>query len=436
MIYKVKRKNSETIHKIESVTQAIILKGFSPYIDDNGNWILYDDKEQKFINTGIRAVGKDGKNGYIPVKGKDYFTESEIKEIENSAKNKTTKIVENLKNKVITVTTMKKPIYSDELINYFGKGTNEDGSLFNEVGYKIGYRFSSSGTFEGIKATGADECITFGFIPVSNGDTVRFNKILLTPCGSSTATHYDSRGGIHNLKGMLDTHYQGASEYVQTATECYIYIYDSNYQRITGGQLKVMSWAEGEETISGTGFNVHFDTKDLYAGIVDYITINNANAAYIAFSGMYYGGISTVLNEASITIDGKTEKVQTGEENVEVIELNQELKIPQILAVEKTMEEKNVEQDNEINELQSKTKNVIPAYTVADNGKVLGIKNGLMQWVYPNELLVDDNIGNISNNNEINIIANLNVGKYTLKYEDNDGNVLDEWQPIGVVEVK
>ena len=140
MIYKVKRKNSETIHKIESVTQAIILKGFSPYIDDNGNWILYDDKEQKFINTGIRAVGKDGKNGYIPVKGKDYFTESEIKEIENSAKNKTTKIVENLKNKVITVTTMKKPIYSDELINYFGKGTNEDGSLFNEVGYKIGYR--------------------------------------------------------------------------------------------------------------------------------------------------------------------------------------------------------------------------------------------------------------------------------------------------------
>ena len=42
--------------------------GITPHIGANGNWFLGD------TDTGIKAEGKDG---YTPVKGVDYFTDEE-----------------------------------------------------------------------------------------------------------------------------------------------------------------------------------------------------------------------------------------------------------------------------------------------------------------------------------------------------------------------
>jgi len=74
--------------KVDVVTNAIIKKGFSPYIGENGNWYEYNNETKTFIDTGVKAEGKDGingingqnglngqngKDGYTPIKGIDYF---------------------------------------------------------------------------------------------------------------------------------------------------------------------------------------------------------------------------------------------------------------------------------------------------------------------------------------------------------------------------
>jgi hypothetical protein len=55
-----------------------VLRGITPHIGENGNW--YIGKE----DTGINAEGKDG---YTPVKGKDYFTEAEKSDMVQSVLN-------------------------------------------------------------------------------------------------------------------------------------------------------------------------------------------------------------------------------------------------------------------------------------------------------------------------------------------------------------
>lgn len=47
----------------------------APYVGDNGNWYSYDYNINEFADTGIKAEGKDG---YTPVKGIDYWTDEEI----------------------------------------------------------------------------------------------------------------------------------------------------------------------------------------------------------------------------------------------------------------------------------------------------------------------------------------------------------------------
>lgn len=77
---KLEKIRTDKPHKISTVTNAIIKKGFSPYIKD-GYWYEYDEETKTFINTGVIAEGKngldgrDGRNGidgYTPVKGIDY----------------------------------------------------------------------------------------------------------------------------------------------------------------------------------------------------------------------------------------------------------------------------------------------------------------------------------------------------------------------------
>ena len=48
--------------------------------DENGNWVS--------IPSIQGEPGKDGKDGHTPIKGVDYFTQSEINEIVNEILNK------------------------------------------------------------------------------------------------------------------------------------------------------------------------------------------------------------------------------------------------------------------------------------------------------------------------------------------------------------
>lgn len=67
---------------------VVIKKGYSPYVGTNGNWFEYSEDEKRFIDTGVRAEGRqgergrdgvngqngrDGIDGKTPVKGVDYF---------------------------------------------------------------------------------------------------------------------------------------------------------------------------------------------------------------------------------------------------------------------------------------------------------------------------------------------------------------------------
>lgn len=53
--------------------------GITPHIGENGNWFIGEN------DTGVLARGK---NGYTPIKGKDYFTDAEVENIENNAAEK------------------------------------------------------------------------------------------------------------------------------------------------------------------------------------------------------------------------------------------------------------------------------------------------------------------------------------------------------------
>ena len=70
---------------VESAENAVTkVNKHQPYIGENGNWYIYDDSSDSFIDTGFKSKGEkgeNGKDGHTPTKGTDYFTESDIAEI-------------------------------------------------------------------------------------------------------------------------------------------------------------------------------------------------------------------------------------------------------------------------------------------------------------------------------------------------------------------
>ena len=50
----------------------------SPYIGDNGNWYEWNDIQQGYVDTGVKANGEDG---YTPQRGIDYWTDADKAEI-------------------------------------------------------------------------------------------------------------------------------------------------------------------------------------------------------------------------------------------------------------------------------------------------------------------------------------------------------------------
>ena len=68
---------------------------FVPRIGDNGNWYVYDFKENTYVDTGVSAQGPQGEqgemgavgeSGYTPVRGVDYWTEDDKAEIVDDVK--------------------------------------------------------------------------------------------------------------------------------------------------------------------------------------------------------------------------------------------------------------------------------------------------------------------------------------------------------------
>ena len=50
----------------------------APYVETNGNWFKYDVETATYVDTGVKAEGKDG---YTPQKGVDYWTDEDKSEI-------------------------------------------------------------------------------------------------------------------------------------------------------------------------------------------------------------------------------------------------------------------------------------------------------------------------------------------------------------------
>ena len=104
---------------INSIAEAVIdleenggssSNGKSPYIGDNGNWYEWNDIQQGYVDTGVKAKGQKGDkgeqgiqgekgeqgiqgvqgvqgekgaDGYTPQKGVDYWTDSDKEEIKS-----------------------------------------------------------------------------------------------------------------------------------------------------------------------------------------------------------------------------------------------------------------------------------------------------------------------------------------------------------------
>lgn len=63
-VYQIKQIENNNYHKVKTYTEAVIEKGISPYIGENGNWFEYDDELGKAVDTGIKARGDNGKSAY------------------------------------------------------------------------------------------------------------------------------------------------------------------------------------------------------------------------------------------------------------------------------------------------------------------------------------------------------------------------------------
>lgn len=57
------------VYDVDTRTDTIVVRGYSPYVNDNGTWEYFDDVKKQYVDTGIVAQGKDG---YTPRKGVDY----------------------------------------------------------------------------------------------------------------------------------------------------------------------------------------------------------------------------------------------------------------------------------------------------------------------------------------------------------------------------
>lgn len=305
------------------------------------------------------------------------------------------------------------------LIDWLHRGQDADDSIYNESGYITGYRLNSSGNLS--SATGG---LTTGFIPVKKGDIIRLDGFFM--CGSTTY--------VNGLRGVSPTN--------NVNLEYYVMLYTASHTHVAGSQLKTV-WKAGDEFISlSGGIKCHCDSN----GVVDYIDLSGISES-VAYVRLNSWALDMSADTAKITIDGSTETkiitTETVDETRWVYTLRADLIQPRVDELEKsdTAQDATIQQMSEkIAELENRlaaqeAKRYVPAYTAADNGKVLAVQGGVMVWRYPSDITINSDVGIITDDNEFVLSDSTPAGTYTLKYEDDSGTPLDEWREIGKVVV-
>lgn len=305
------------------------------------------------------------------------------------------------------------------LIDWLRRGQDTGGSIYNETGYITGYRLNSSGNLS--SETGG---LTTGFIPVKKGDIIRLDGFFM--CGN---TAY-----VNGLRGVSTTN--------NVNLEYYVMLYTASHTHVGGSQLKTV-WEAGDEFISlSGGIKCHCDSN----GVVDYIDLSDISES-VAYVRLNSWALDMSADTAKITIDGSTETkvvtTETVDETKWVYTLRADLIQPRVDELEK----RDAAQDTVIQQLTEKvadlekrldaqeTKLYVPAYTTADNGKVIAVQGGVMVWKYPSDIVRNSDVGIVTDDNEFVLSDSVPAGTYTLKYEDDSGVPLDEWREIGKVVV-
>lgn len=115
--------------------------------------------------------------------------------------------------------------------------TDTDGSIFNGIGYKQGYRLNSSGNVADATSGGiTTDCFATGFIPVKGGDVIRFSGAYVEGnSGGANNWYYDSS----KVKGAIGfTPYGFVSNLAAVKNLFKACDYNENEQRLYSFTLK------------------------------------------------------------------------------------------------------------------------------------------------------------------------------------------------------
>ena len=109
--------------------------------------------------------------------------------------------------------------------------TDTDGSIFNNTGYKQGYRINSSGTVADGASGGVDDTwFATGFIPVKGGDVIRFSGAYVEgSSGGANNRYYNSE---KNKGGVAFTPYSFVNGLASTKNNFKACDYNEDEQRL------------------------------------------------------------------------------------------------------------------------------------------------------------------------------------------------------------
>lgn len=198
-----------------SAAQGVVLKGL---IDNLSTGKLDASKLQEAINTALaqaKASGEfDGKAGYTPVRGTDYWTEADQEAIVQQVITALGTPVfgrVDTDNNIILTGTLADGIYTlwyedengktTELCEYTKGGVSyknwiryaidTDESIYNGVGYKTASRINSSGGVSDVANTSASNpAFATGFIPVKTGDVFLLENCYIDTDGMTDEVNY------------------------------------------------------------------------------------------------------------------------------------------------------------------------------------------------------------------------------------------------------
>ena len=219
--------------------------------------------------------GKDGQDGYTPVRNVDYWTEADREQIiqevltvlgmhivgvvdavnnivltGNLADGLYTVTYEDAEGNVTEVGTIE--LGGDEVINWLPIATDENGNIYNGTGYKENVRLSASSGYTETGVNLGDPVYLTGFIPVKTGDVLRFKGV--------------------KISSAADENYTGR-----------LYLFDANkvgvgsdsaidYANVSGWNVVTKDGYVTEITYGGANGYIRINADDIATGAI--ITIN------------------------------------------------------------------------------------------------------------------------------------------------------------------